>query len=219
MQLTYNIIQKNKLFYSLFIIYIIVGTYILFTTEKVFFVLLLNQYYSPSLNLFFSYSTHLGDGFFFLACTILFILFNYYRALVLLSAYAFTSLIVQFLKRVIFYDVVRPKLYFESINIPLQFVDGIYINMSNSFPSGHTASAFTLAMLLSYFFKNKILSFCFFFSALIVGISRIYLAQHFFVDTFFGAIIGVIFGTMVLIFFEKKYIKSTLLQKGLLKKD
>jgi membrane-associated phospholipid phosphatase len=63
----------------------------------------------------------------------------------------------------------------------------------HSFPSGHTASAFALATILSFSVKdNSLKSIGLLLGACIVGFSRTYLSQHFLVDVTVGSAIGVV---------------------------
>lgn len=68
----------------------------------------------------------------------------------------------------------------------------------DSFPSGHTASSFALAAVLSSVYpKGK---YIFYSLAVIAGISRIYLDSHFASDVFAGAVMGTAIG----LFFARK---------------
>ncbi len=65
-----------------------------------------------------------------------------------------------------------------------------------SFPSGHTALAFTIAVMLSDWrpeLKNYLYSL-----AVLIGFSRIYLGAHFLVDVLAGALLGYLIGRVVL---------------------
>jgi membrane-associated phospholipid phosphatase len=90
---------------------------------------------------------------------------------------------------------------------------------AGSFPSGHTASAFSMFLVLSHFSKNRWRSFSCFLAAFFVGYSRMYLAQHFFADVYGGAIIAVIMTIVVIYILEKQFSlgDKQSLQKGLLK--
>ncbi len=58
----------------------------------------------------------------------------------------------------------------------------------DSFPSGHTASSFALAALLSSAYPKG--RYIFYSIAAIAGLSRVYLDSHFASDVFAGAVIG-----------------------------
>ena len=57
-----------------------------------------------------------------------------------------------------------------------------------SFPSGHTITAFAVAISLSHFYPE--LSFALIFCAISVAASRILLGMHFLSDVVAGAVIG-----------------------------
>jgi undecaprenyl-diphosphatase len=58
-----------------------------------------------------------------------------------------------------------------------------------SFPSGHTMTAFSIALVLSYFYRGIELPIYFF--ACSVAVSRIVLGMHFLSDVLAGAILGI----------------------------
>jgi undecaprenyl-diphosphatase len=61
-----------------------------------------------------------------------------------------------------------------------------------SFPSGHTMTAFSIALVVSYFYPS--LEGALFFLALSIAVSRIVLGMHFLSDVLAGAILGVALG-------------------------
>jgi len=61
-----------------------------------------------------------------------------------------------------------------------------------SFPSGHTMTAFSIALVVSYFYPS--LEGMLFFAALSIALSRIVLGMHYLSDVLAGMVIGVALG-------------------------
>ncbi len=72
----------------------------------------------------------------------------------------------------------------------------------HSFPSGHTSTAFTMALLLSSVMKKKIWAFVLPVIAFFVGYSRVYLAQHFATDVCAGMVIGIVSAYLSLLIYD-----------------
>ncbi|TBO42887.1 phosphatase PAP2 family protein [Pedobacter kyonggii] len=154
--------------------------------------LIFNRFHQAWLDVFFKYITNFGDGLItILAAIILLALRKKKKAMTVVLAYIYSGLLIQIAKRI--FHMPRPKYFFEQTLFHYtHFVEGVNMHDQNSFPSGHTASAFALATVLVLVFKkNKISFYCLFF-AFLIGYSRIYLAQHFLIDVIFGAITGII---------------------------
>jgi membrane-associated phospholipid phosphatase len=154
-------------------------------------VIWLNQYGTDLLDLFFTAWTFLGDGIIFGLLIVFFLFRSYFFLLVTLLTVIIQTIFVQGIKLFIFPDLDRPKLFFENF-IEFRQIDGVDIHSYYAFPSGHTATAFAVALILSFFVADKKWSLVFFPAAILVGVSRIYLLQHFFVDIYFGSFFGVI---------------------------
>ncbi|MHB1660624.1 MAG: phosphatase PAP2 family protein [bacterium] len=71
----------------------------------------------------------------------------------------------------------------------------------HSFPSGHTVTAFSLAVALSYMFPkhNKL----FYILAFIVAFSRVYSGEHYPLDVIAGGILGYLFAKITLAAYKK----------------
>ncbi|MBI3620149.1 phosphatase PAP2 family protein [Candidatus Roizmanbacteria bacterium] len=65
-----------------------------------------------------------------------------------------------------------------------------------SFPSGHAATAFASAVILAYFDRKRALLY--FFVAILISYSRIFLRCHYFLDVAAGAIIGSLISMLIL---------------------
>ncbi len=151
--------------------------------------ILLNTWHSPFADIFFTYYTDVGDGLFSVALVVmLFLLLKDKRlSVAMLSAFLLAGLLAQILKRIA--NEARPKLYFKAGQYN-HFIDGVTLSNTASFPSGHTATAFAAATVLAMITKNKTVQVLVFLAAVMVGFSRIYLAQHFILDVLVGAVTG-----------------------------
>ena len=102
--------------------------------------------------------------------------------------------------------VSRPKYFFlegyERINL-FNFEHKV-----NSFPSGHTQAAFTLAILLIIYTNRFTLLILIF--AILMGISRIFMSMHFPSDLLFGAYIGSLTPLLIFEYFFKEKINTIL---------
>lgn len=68
-----------------------------------------------------------------------------------------------------------------------------------SFPSGHTMTAFAIALVVSYFYPG--LQWPLYFLAVSIGISRIVLGMHFLSDVLAGAVLGLALGLVTIVTF------------------
>ncbi|MDX2189622.1 MAG: phosphatase PAP2 family protein [Bacteroidota bacterium] len=212
-------------FFSLVLIYIIAGAYLLITYPKGDFELIVNQNHKDSFDLFFKNYTHLGDGLFYALIMALLLLYKYYYVLVGTVAVLLKTTLVHIGKQILFDDHARPLIFFRDKFIDVNFVDGVEMAHFNSFPSGHTATAFCLATFLVLMLTKEqkpmlsLWQLLLFTYALLVGISRFYLLQHFFEDTYAGTLLGFICALLVFLIFEKTQLyKNKFLSRSVLSK-
>lgn len=185
-----KILLDNSSFFLSIGFCLLAGILIIVNVRKGSDVIWLNQFHQPFADFFFKYITHLGDGLFCILLSLIFLLFKKYNnALLIFLAFALSGVLSQFFKKIIFPDILRPIAYLgEQANLKL--VEGVEVYTNNSFPSGHTATAFATFLMLTLIIKKNNWGFIFFFLALFVAISRIYLVQHFFIDVYAGAWLG-----------------------------
>lgn len=184
----------NAYFSYPFMFFLIIGLILQIFTNKGDITLFVNSFQNPILDKYFIFMTEIGDGTYFGIALIFVLLYKVRFALLGVATYLASGAIVQILKY--FIEAPRPKIYFEGTGL-LNFINGVNVHSYNSFPSGHTASGFAIFLFLAILTKNKHLGFLYFMIALSVGISRVYLLQHFFIDIYFGAIFGFVFTILV----------------------
>lgn len=156
----------------------------------------LTGYHSAAADFFFRYFTHLGDGIFIvLLAAVLAFRKKYFLCAGIMGGYLLSGLFAQLGKRLL--NLPRPKAWFEAIGETVYQVPGLQVHMNGSFPSGHTASVFALAVFLILALPYRWYSWLMLLMACLVGYSRIYLSQHFPVDVWAGAMIGSFTGTVV----------------------
>jgi membrane-associated phospholipid phosphatase len=180
--------QSNRQLYTTFLIVLVALVVLCFLIPKGEDIILINGNHSSFLDSFFKLYTNLGDGLIFLPVVIILLFVRYEYALIGAIASIFHGLLISLFKRLLFPDSPRPKAYMD--NDLIHFVSGVKVHAAHSFPSGHTATAFCLALFVAYACKNKWVTILTILYAVLVGYSRVYLAQHFLIDAVAGAIIG-----------------------------
>lgn len=153
----------------------------------------LNGLHSEAADLFFRNVTHFGDGLamaLFILLLALFVRYSY--AFIALLALAASGGGAQIIKRMLA-DVPRPVRFFDPATLEqLHFVEGVKVHEWMSFPSGHTATAFALALMIALVFQRRWLTLCAGALAVLTAVSRIYLLQHFLSDTLAGGLMGMV---------------------------
>jgi membrane-associated phospholipid phosphatase len=154
---------------------------------------------------FFKYVTHIGDGVFAMILVFVLLFVNMRKAVFLFLAYIGSSLVTTVLKNFFYADYYRPYFMFHFYKREdLNLIDGVEILSNNSFPSGHSTSAFAIFFTLIFMTKNQALKLLYFFTACTAAFSRTYISQHWLVDIYIGSIIGVSFAVLCYFMF---YIK------------
>jgi membrane-associated phospholipid phosphatase len=164
-------------------------------------VLWINGNHSLGADLFFSGITCLGNGVLFIPLVVCLLFVQFRLSMMTSAVWISHGLVCAIIKKGLFRFLKRPKALMD--NDLLHFVPHVDVPTLFSFPSGHTATIFCLAILLSLFLKNRIWAIILLALALIVGYSRIYLLQHFLMDVAAGAAIGVAVTYFWLRFFER----------------
>jgi len=213
-----DVLQRISVFFILYLI-LLCGCLIIkliFTKEEIYFAV--NTRYSDWADFIAPYITDLGNGWTVVALSAVAVLFNYRIAFLLITTFVITSLSVQVAKFI--FDAPRPKLYFKDQLSKLRFVKGVEILSHNSFPSGHTLTAFATGVLITYLVKNKGWGILLFLLAVMVGLSRMYLSEHFFEDVVGGSVMGVFLTIFWISYIDSKpFLHTPKWNKGLLRKS
>jgi membrane-associated phospholipid phosphatase len=189
---------------------------LLYTKDEIYFAV--NNRYSPLADFFAPYLTDLGNGWTVVILSAILLLFNYRAAFLLASSYAIASILAQIVKFI--FDAPRPKLYFKTQFNHVHLVKDVYMLSTHSFPSGHTQTAFSAGIIITYLVKNKNWGVLLVILAALIGFSRMYLSEHFFEDVIAGSVLGVFVTVFWLTYIEnKKFIHSPQWAKGLLKRS
>lgn len=148
-----------------------------------------NAFHAPWADLFFRGLTEIAELFMPIALLLYFIWKRRSWIKPFLISYALSTALVQIGKHILFADALRPFAYFKGLGIDWYLVQGVKINEYNSFPSGHTAAAWFVFFWVSCL-GGRALAIASGLLAIGVGYSRMYLFQHFPIDTAIGACIG-----------------------------
>lgn len=176
----------------------------IFTAKQLFFAV--NTTYSDSADTLFYYATYMGDG--AVIIPILFVLLliprfrNWWYFLTALLCNLIPFFVQQILKAE--FNSPRPFKYFHNAPWIHYLYQWPYLS-DRSFPSGHSAGAFSFFCFLSLLLPGKYSAwgFVFFLLAISVCYSRIYLTAHFFADVYAGSIIGAVTTSVIFVVMNK----------------
>jgi membrane-associated phospholipid phosphatase len=139
----------------------------------------------------FEYSSYLAEGWIWIPYFIVLVgLYKKDTAFILMN-FLVSTLLTQFAKNYIFNTAMRPMASGLDAT-QIHRVPGVEIHTFNSFPSGHTATAFTLFLLTTYLFPNKYALSIGIVYAFVCAYSRVYLAQHFPLDLAGGIVVALL---------------------------
>jgi membrane-associated phospholipid phosphatase len=145
---------------------------------------------------FFAFMTKMGEAWPIAISIILFLIIRYPLAIGIALLSGLTSFCAWVLKTTFSHPRPRTVLDAEGMLCDLRVVAGLTIyNGNNSFPSGHTMAAFGIYTFLACWFRHRpLIQGLLLLLAIGVGISRIYLLNHFPSDVCAGAFVGTLLG-------------------------
>ena len=194
-------IFKKKYFVFPFIIWLVLGAIFLLKINKGDLVLFFNSNRTLYGNIYFLITNKLAEWQFILFLAAFLAYKKFGDSFLILFTWAMTGIFAQIFK--IIFDMPRPKAFFNDKT--LNFItENQYTH--HSFPSGHTTTAFAIFFVLALITNKKYLQLTFFIFALSVAFARVYLLQHFFIDVYFGSILGFFIGYFVFVSINKSNI-------------
>lgn len=155
--------------------------------------LMLNGATRPALDALFAYGTWLADGWVPTAIGLVLLFVRWRWFLLLAMATLGSSLVVQVLKRTVFAAVDRPLVFLHAMP-GLRTVPGVEMHLHYSFPSGHATCAFSMCMVLAVMAGRPWAGTLLAMAAALLGLTRVYLSQHFLQDVVMGAAVGTMMG-------------------------
>ncbi len=157
------------------------------------FFLLLNTNLGSFADHFFAAFTYGGDAIIWLVVllTVLYMLKRKEVVPLIISSFIAVTVLTQICKYIIVPDEPRPIKAIADI-AQIHTVAGVEMYTVSSFPSGHTATAFCFYLIFCLLINKPWWLIAGFIYALLVGYSRVYLAQHFPLDVGAGMIVGII---------------------------
>ncbi|GAB3565078.1 hypothetical protein GCM10027578_11770 [Spirosoma luteolum] len=185
-----HLIRKNYLFFLPYAVLLAVLGYLQLTHSQEQLMQWVNVRNSPAADVLFPYATYLGDGAFFVVVSLILMIYSRPVGIMSLASFALSSLVSLFLKQVMYPHSLRPLKMLEHSTFQYHLIKGLDIHSYNSFPSGHTTSAFALFGLLAFVDNRKASGWIFLLIAVLTGYSRVYLFQHFVEDAYAGSLIG-----------------------------
>jgi membrane-associated phospholipid phosphatase len=213
-----DVLKQIRLFFILYIILLCTCLVIkvMFTKEAIYFAV--NSRHCSFADQIAPYVTDMGNGWTIIILSALLVLYNYRVAFLMITSYAITSLLAQVVKYI--FDAPRPTLYFKDQLSRIHLVKGVDMLQYHSFPSGHTVTAFSAAVVIVYLTKNKKWGILLLIVAAAIGYSRMYLSQHFFEDVTAGSVIGVVITVCWISYIDsKQFLHTVKWNNGLLRKS
>jgi len=151
--------------------------------------LLLNVNLGAITDFIFYILANAGDGFIWIPAFALTLMYKKKFVPFLVATIVFSTIITQSSKHVFFKSENRPTAVITNASL-IHTVPGIEIHTTNSFPSGHTATAFSLFLFCCFISTKKWIVPVGFVYALLGGYARIYAAQHFPIDVGAGILVA-----------------------------
>lgn len=185
-----DLLRKNRIFFLLYALLLVVAGVLQARYTQESLMQWVNAHNSPVVDVFFTYATYFGDGAFFVIVCVVLLIYNQRIGAMAFASFALSSGASLFLKLIVFPERLRPLKFFEHSTYQYRIIEGLSVYSYNSFPSGHTTTAFAVFSLLAFIDSGKGRGWLWLLLAALTGYSRVYLFQHFVEDAYAGSLIG-----------------------------
>ena len=187
-----------RFYFSAYLLFVVLITISIYFTNKGDEVILLNKLQNPFFDIFFKVFNILGEWFLIMIIGVYLLLKHRFQLYFFLIGFFGQMLTVRFLKK--YFNFPRPLSYFKDYDF--QLPENIPLLYHQSFPSGHTTTAFFILTTIALFLNpKKRYMLILILSAILVGVARIYLLAHFKEDVLVGSLIGVFWATFSMYLF------------------
>ena len=197
-----RLLKDNTLAFLLYGSLLVTGTLMAISVPKLELHAWMNAQHTDLLDTLFRGLTFLGDGWFAAILSVSFLLIKYRYAIMTALASLASGFLVQFFKRVVFREMERPASFLDQMP-DLGLVAGVDLHHHFSFPSGHTTTAFAILVLAGLISGKRWITFLLILLAWMVGLSRVYLSQHFLMDVLAGSLIGLLSALLFYWYFQR----------------
>ncbi len=187
-----------KFYFLVYLLFVILASISMFYINKGDEVILLNKLQTPFFDVLFKVFNILGEWFLVMIIGVYLLLKHRFQLCFFLIGFLGQMLTVRLLKK--YFNFPRPLSYFK--NYDFQMPENIPLLYHQSFPSGHTTTAFFILTTIALFLNpKKRYMLILILSAILVGVARIYLLAHFKEDVLVGSLIGVFWATFSMYLF------------------
>ena len=180
-----------KNFYFGYLIFLLAGLTLIIFIPYGDEVILLNKVANPLLDNVALFFSNLGLGIIFIIPISITLFTRFYYSLSALFILIFTGIITALFKQALFHGKLRP-VGLLGIDSFIHTIPEFDYHTMNTFPSGHSITGFALIFFIALTLKNRRWNLILLMVGLLIAISRVYLLQHFFADTYIGSLLGLI---------------------------
>ena len=203
-----DFIAANRNFFICYLLFVVLGGVALLVFEHGDWILFFSEHRNFWVDSFFRYWTRMGEEPAYIGAIILLLLINVRYAIFLPFIGIVVTVVATLLKT--WFAQPRPGLYYQNNGLigTINAIEGVILHVGNtSFPSGHTMSGFALYSFIAFCLPRKtIVPVLLFTAAVLVGLSRIVLVQHFLRDVYVGGVVGVLLA--VVTFYLQQFLSN-----------